>query len=131
MSSAATPITPRTAALIDVVSLLLLAACGWAVLDANGVARAVPVLAAAAFIPGWAVLTRVRPIDLLTAVALSVALSIALEIAGSLMLGWVRWWHPEVLGVFLAAASAALMLAQLVSVARRSGAERTESVSCR
>jgi uncharacterized membrane protein len=115
--------TSRAAAVIDLGSLVLLA-CGLAAVAAgSGPVRTVLVLAAAISVPGWALLTLLPATDLLTAVALSVAFSLALEIAGSLVLGWVGWWHPFVLAGVLCGASAVALLRHLVRTVRASRAE--------
>jgi hypothetical protein len=102
------------ATLIDMAALLLLAAAvASVVLHLQG-ARPATVIAAATFVPGWALLARRTTTDLLTNLALAVAFSFALMLAGSLALGWTRWWHPAVLGVVLAAGAAGVLVVRLV-----------------
>jgi hypothetical protein len=107
------------AALIDALLLLLLA--GSVVAVAANLVRVRPelVIAAATFVPGWALMSRLPATDLLTSAALATALSMAAEIAGTLVIGWTHWWHPEVLGAIIAGASAVLLTVRIGSVLRR------------
>lgn len=109
----------RARVIIDILLLALLVACVISSTVDVGVLRAALVLPAASFVPGWAVLAWVPPADLLTTVALAVAFSLAIEILGSLFLGWIGWWRPEVLAVGLAVASAALLIGELRGVTTR------------
>ncbi len=117
-------ISPGVSALIDAVALVILVACIPALLFGGGVLRGAVVLAAASFVPGWAVITHLPRPDLLTSLALSVALSLALVIVGSQLLGWLRLWHPVVFGVVLGTAAAVLLLAGLRSTVRTLAADR-------
>lgn len=115
-------LTQRQLMAIHVALLVLTALAGASAAADAGAARAVLVLATAVLVPGWAVLTRLPRTDLLTSAALAVVISLALEICGSLVFGWVGWWHPWVLAVVLAAASAVLItydLAGLLGARRR------------
>jgi len=115
-------ITPHQQVVIDAVLLVLTAAAVAIALLSDGLPRAALVLAAAISVPGWAVLTRLPRLDLLTSAALAVVISIAIEICGSLVFGWAHWWHPWVLAVVLVAGSASVIardLVALLSVERR------------
>lgn len=104
--------------MIDLVALLLLGVTMVAALANVTSVRPELVIAAATFVPGWALLSLLPATDLLTSAALAAAMSLAVEIAGSLVLGWAHWWHPEVLGAVLAAASAVLLAVRIVAVIR-------------
>jgi hypothetical protein len=114
----ARPLSDSTAARFDLALLLLLAAAVIAAVANLTTVRPELVIAAATLIPGWSLLSRLPRTDVLTSAALAVALSLALEIAGSLILGWTHWWHPEALGAVLAAGSAAPLVTRLARVAR-------------
>jgi uncharacterized membrane protein len=107
---------PSARALSD-IALLVLAGCAALViaLDAQPV-RPFVVFAAACFVPGGALLTQLRTGETLSDLALAVTLSIALEIAGSLVLAWTGWWHPEVLAIVLGVAATAFLVADLCAL---------------
>jgi hypothetical protein len=109
----------RSPLIPDLVLLVLLAATALVVVADVQPVRPFVVLAAACFVPGGAILTRLRTGEAMTDVALAVGLSLAMEIAGSLVLAWSGWWHPEALGIVLGAGSMGLLVADLVEVRRR------------
>lgn len=76
------------------------------------------VILAACLVPGGAMLTRLRTGEGLSDLALAVGLSIAVEIIGALLLAWSGWWHPEVLGGVLGAASMGLLVTDLAKASR-------------
>ena len=115
----ARPLSEGKAAVIDVLLLLLLAASVVAVSANLTSVRPELAVAAATFVPGWAVLSRLPATDLLTSAALAVAVSLTLEIGATLILGWTHWWHPQVLGAGLAGASAFLLVLRIAAVIRR------------
>lgn len=86
---------PRRCATADCL-LLLLAAVTIVVclLDAQGTARLLLVLAAACLIPGSALLTLLPVEDPLEAFALAVGLGFTVEAVGALVMIWTGWWHP-------------------------------------
>jgi hypothetical protein len=101
-------------ALSDLVLLALAVAAAVVIVVDARPERPFVVFAAACVVPGGAVLTRLRTGDAMTNFALAISWSLALEIAGSLVLAWSGWWHPEVLGMVLGAASAGLLVADLL-----------------
>jgi hypothetical protein len=76
------------------------------------------VFLAACFVPGGALVTRLRTGDGVTDLGLAIGLSFALEIAASLVLTWSGWWHPEMIGLVLGVGSIALVASDLVRVSR-------------
>ncbi|MDX6597657.1 MAG: hypothetical protein QOE87_1544 [Gaiellales bacterium] len=84
-----------------------------------GTLRMAVVVAAAALIPGAAVLTRIRVAVPATVVALSIALSLAIDSIASLILAWSGWWHPEMVGAVVATASGLLLARDARERARR------------
>jgi uncharacterized membrane protein len=105
-------------ALSDLALLVLSVAAALAVAADAQPVRPFVVFAAACLVPGGALLTRLRTGELLSNLALAVTLSFALEIAGSLVLAWSGWWHPEALGILLGASSAGLLLFDLAMLRR-------------
>jgi len=109
----------RSEALYDVLLLALLAAAALVVAADLQPVRPFVLLLAACLVPGGAILTRLRTGEGLTDLALAIGLSLAVEVAASLGLAWSGWWHPVALGVALGAASAGLLLRDLVKGAGR------------
>ncbi len=105
--------------MLDIALLALLAAAVAAVVADVQPVRPFVVFAAACLVPGGAILTRLRTGESLTDLALAIGFSLAVDIAGSLLLTWSRWWHPEMLGIVLGAGSIALLASDLVRVRRR------------
>ncbi len=103
----------RSSLLSDLALLTLLAATAVVVAADVQPVRPFVVLAAACFVPGGAIITRLRTGELLTDVALAIALSLAVESAGGLLLAWSHWWHPEVLGIVLGVVSVVLLVTDL------------------
>jgi uncharacterized membrane protein len=117
------------AALVDAGLLLLLALCVISVAVGVTGVRPLVVLLTAAFVPGAGLLTLFPVGDLTTAAALAIALSLTLETVGSLILVWVGWWHPDVLGGVLATLSGLLLVCDLAITAsfrRRTATESSE-----
>ena len=108
----------QSRALLDVVLLLLLASAALTVVAALQPVRPFAVLAAACFVPGVAILTRLDTGKRLIELPLAIGLSIAVEIIGSSVLAWSGWWHPDILGIVLGAASAGLLLIDLARLGR-------------
>lgn len=79
-------------------------------------ARPLCVFAAAIFVPGSAVLTRLKVRDPAAFAGLAIALSLALETAISLALVWSRWFEPNILGLALLAISLPLIAIDLIRV---------------
>jgi len=101
------------------LALLVLAAAAALVVAADlQPVRPFVVFAAACLVPGGAILTRLRTGEPLTEVALTFGLSFAVEIAGSLVLTWSGWWHPEALWIALGIGSVGLLVSDLVRVSR-------------
>lgn len=99
--------------------VLLVAAVLLVFLGGDSRTRALIVFAALLFVPGGAVLT-LLPVDRLPEwCGLAITFSLAIEVAGSLILIWTQWWHPEVLALVLAILSGAALLVSL-GRARRS-----------
>lgn len=109
----------RVYLLSDLVLLALLALTAVVVLADVQPVRPFIVFLAACLIPGGALVTRLRTEEGLTDLALTIGLSIGIEIAGSLVLTWSGWWHPEVLGIVLGTGSLALLLSDLFWGRRR------------
>lgn len=103
----------------DVALLALLVGAAVVVIADLQPVRPFVVLAAACFVPGGAVLTRLRTGEALTDLALAFGLSFALEIAGSLVLTWSGWWHPAALAIVLGAGSVGLLVTDLLEARRR------------
>jgi hypothetical protein len=103
---------PWTRVAVDCLLLALApAAVLVSVVDADGVARLLLVLAAACLVPGGALLTRLATDDLLSAFGLAVGLSLCIETVGALVMIWTGWWHPLGFSLALMAlACAALVL---------------------
>ena len=79
-------------------------------------ARPLCVFVAAIFVPGGAILTRLKVRDPAAFVGLAIALSLALETAISLALVWSRWFEPNVLGLALLAIALPLIAIDLIRV---------------
>jgi CHASE2 domain-containing sensor protein len=106
-------------ALSDVALLGLLAAAALVVAVDLQPVRPLVLLVAACLVPGGAILTRLRTGEGMTDLALAIGLSLAVEVAASLLLAWSGWWHPGALGIALGAASAVLLVGDLLRGARR------------
>lgn len=89
--------------------LLLLLALAAAVADvvapAGSSLRLVLSGLAALFVPGAAILTLLRPRELLEAATTAIGLSLAVEVIGSLVLIWAGWFHPVLLAGAIAVPS--------------------------
>lgn len=110
---------PRLNLLSDLALLALLALTVLVILADVQPVRPYVVFVAACLIPGGAIVTRLRTGEGLTDLALAIGLSLGVEIAGSLVLTWSGWWHPEALGIVLGAGSLALLTGDLVWDRRR------------
>ena len=109
---------PRLNLLSDLALLALLALTVLVILaDVQPVHRTC--LRRRILVPGGAIVTRLRTGEGLTDLALAIGLSLGVEIAGSLVLTWSGWWHPEALGIVLGAGSLALLTGDLVWDRRR------------
>jgi hypothetical protein len=111
------PTSRRSRVVLD-ASLLGLAALAAVFIIAfpDSPARPLCVFAAAIFVPGGAVLTRLKVRDPAAFVGLAIALSLALETVISLALVWSRWFEPNVLGLALLAISLPLIAIDLIRV---------------
>ena len=89
--------------------LLLVLALAAAVADvvaaAGSTLRLVLSGLAALFVPGAAILTLLRPRELLEAAATAIGLSLAVEVIGSLVLSWAGWFHSVLLAGAIAVPS--------------------------
>jgi uncharacterized membrane protein len=103
----------RVYLLSDLVLLALLALTTVVILADVQPMRPYVVFLAACVVPGGALITRLRTEEGLTDLALAIGLSIGIEIAGSLVLTWSGWWHPEALGIVLGTGSLVLLLSDL------------------
>ena len=92
-------------AAVVTASLLILSGLG-----VTGLGRTVLALVFVTFVPGWALLGRVRMAVPETRAALSVALSFTVCSAGALAMVWVGQWHPQLLLNALGALSLAALL---------------------
>jgi len=106
-------------ALLDTLLLALIGATVVVVAAPVQPVRPFVVLAAASLVPGGALLTRLRTGEGMVDVALAIGLSLAIAIGGSAVLAWTNWWHPEVLAGVLGAASASLLVGDLLHAWRR------------
>lgn len=93
--------------------ILLLAAVPLVFFGGDTPIRALVVFVAMLFVPGGSVLT-LLPVDRIPEwLGLAVSFSLAIEVAGSLILIWTQWWHPEVLALVLTVLSGAALLTSL------------------
>jgi uncharacterized membrane protein len=98
-------------ALLAVTALLALLL----LLGVDGLPRLLATLAFACLVPGGALVTRLpfrEPDEIL---AMTVALSLAIVAAGSLLMAWLRAWHPLWLTAELAAPAVVLLVIDLLS----------------
>jgi hypothetical protein len=77
------------------------------VAGASGAVRLALVFVTACLLPGAALLTRLRIQSTLERCALAVGLSLCIEAAGSLVMVWTGWWHPDGWALALVLASCA------------------------
>lgn len=103
---------------VDLVLLALLAAAALAMAADLQPVRPFVVFSAACLVPGGALLTKLRTGEALTDLALAFGLSFALEAAAAALLAWSGWWHPAVVGALLAAASASLLIGDVIRLER-------------
>jgi uncharacterized membrane protein len=87
------------------LALALAAAVADIVAAAGSTLRLVLSGLAALFVPGAAILTLLRPRELLEAAATAIGLSLAVEVIGSLVLIWAGWFHPVLLAGAIAVPS--------------------------
>lgn len=85
--------------------LALAAAVAYVVGAAGSTLRLVLSGLAALFVPGAAILTLLRPRELLEAAATAIGLSLAVEVIGSLVLIWAGWFQPVLLAGAIAVPS--------------------------
>ncbi len=96
---------------IDVALIgLLAAAAAVTLVPAPVPVRLVVLLAAACLVPGGALVRYIGVDPGVAGIAMAASLGLAFETAASLALVWTGWWHPEVLAVGVAAASALLIV---------------------
>ena len=112
--------------LVDLALLALAAAAATAIAASIEPVRPFLALAAAAVVPGGALLTRLRVDDALTAVSLAIGLSLAIDIAASLALVWTGWWQPELLAFVIGGLSAALLIEDIRGLLRHGPATSLE-----
>jgi hypothetical protein len=82
--------------------------------DVHGLPRVLATVAFAALVPGGAVVTRLpfrEPDEIL---ALTLVLSLSILAGATLVMAWVGAWHPLPLAAGLSAASAVVLLLDLV-----------------
>jgi hypothetical protein len=111
------PASRRSRVVLD-GALLGLAALAFVFVTAfpNSPARPLCVFVAAIFVPGGAVLSRLKVRDPAAFVGLAIALSLAIETAISLALVWTRWFEPNALGIALLAISLPLLAIDLLRI---------------
>ena len=102
---------PRTPRGVGALLLVVVAAVLADGLGAPGTLRAGLTLAVVMFLPGYAVLSRMRFGDRASATAMTVAASFSVEILVALLMAWTGFWHPVVAAVVLGAASLIVLAA--------------------
>jgi hypothetical protein len=121
------PASRRSRAARDGVLLALAAlACVLVVAFPDSPARPLTVFVAAIFVPGGAILTRLRVRDPAAFAGLSIAISLALEAAISTVLVWARWFEPHALGIALLAIALPLLAVDLLRLRTDQFSETTE-----
>lgn len=111
--AALSPASVRTRRYVGVVLVVLVvAAVVLVAATAPAPVRAPVVLLAATFGPGYPLVARL-PFDLPTLLALDAATSLALEAGTAFVLVQTRTWHPQLLGLGLAAVTTGATLAVL------------------
>ena len=119
----------RTRILVDAGLLAIGAFAALTIVASVDAVRPFAVLAAACFVPGGAILTRLPVEDALTAVALAFGLSLTLDMAAGLILAWTGWWSPGALAIVIATASAVLLLVDLNQAVRRGREPSSEALT--
>jgi hypothetical protein len=121
------PASRRSRAALD-GALLALAALATVLVAAfpDSPARPLCVFLAAIFVPGGAVLTRLRVRDPAAFAGLAIAISLAIETAISLVLVWTRWFEPDALGFALLAIALPLLTIDLLRLQTDESRDTTE-----
>lgn len=121
------PASRRSRAALD-AALLVLAALAVVLVVAfpDSPARPLTVFVAAIFVPGGAILTRLRVRDPAAFAGLAIAISLALEAALATTLVWLRWYEPNVLGLALLAIALPLLAIDLLRLRTDEFRETTE-----
>ncbi|MDX6715105.1 MAG: hypothetical protein QOH30_1663 [Baekduia sp.] len=91
-------------------------------------ARPLCVFLAAIFVPGGAILTRLKVREPAALVGLAIALSLAIETAISLVLVWTKWFEPDALGIAVLAISVPLLATDLLRLRTYDAAESAVAV---
>ncbi|WP_261563088.1 lipopolysaccharide biosynthesis protein, partial [Frankia tisae] len=100
----------RTRAVVDAALLALLVLLVGVVLIApHSALRPLVAIACFSLVPGWAVLTRLAPLDPLTTLGLAVAFSLAAELLVSVVPVFLGAWHAAVPALVLGLPGAALI----------------------
>ena len=99
---------------LDAALLVLTGAAALAiVLDVTGPLRHVVVFAAVLLVPGSAFGLFLGPTDLASFVGLAVGLSLGIGVVGPMLLIWLGWWQPLILGIVVATISCSALIVDI------------------